>query len=995
MKRMKKAVSLLLSMALLISALSIVTFASGSTVSDNLLPAAISTFDSGVGVTTHTNLVYLNEGHIYSKAVSGDALCANYYGYALNYTTPMWLLGSYIKSYAQANTATSYIVYVSMDVKGSINSAYLTLRRFGEAADGTLKNITSANLNADTYTTLAGSFTLNAEQALAAGDTWYALCLNNITRPAALGAISFDNVKLNIRAVNNLLPAAISTFDDATATATHASLAYIDAGSHITGKAVSGNALAVTYASWATTYITPEWLMGSYIRTFAQNNEASKYIVNVSMDIKGGISASLAVRDFGGSSEKILKGATALSASNYTTLSGSFVLSAEEALAAQDSWYALCTDNLSGHTGKTAYFDNIVLEITPDNNLLPTAISTFDDSTATATHASLAYIDAGSHITGKSVSGGALAVTYAGWATTYITPEWLLGAYIRSFAQNNPQAAGFKVNVSMDIKGAINARLAVRDFGGSSEQFLTGSTALTADKYTTLSGSFELTAAQALAAQDSWYALCTDSLSNHTGKTAYFDNITLTMDILLPPTTLPASISTFDAGGVTTHDQLVYMNAGHIYNTAVADGALRLNYQSYASNYTSPMWLLGYYIKNYATQNSADKYIVNVSMDVKGSINSANLALRRVGNANDNPATYLATGVACNSTDYTTLSGSFELTAAQALAAESTWYGLCLDQIVRPSALAAIYFDNIKFEILPASGFTGANLALGKDLTINYYAFLNESDVADINDISVKFTYNGKETSVAPVAYDAENGIYQFPFTGINPQCMTDNIKAELIKGETVITSIDEYSVRQNCIDLYGMTAAELNITDAECATLKKLVAALLVYGSEAQKYVAYKTDTLASAELAWAENDGTLTAPTGVKSSTANATADKIKSAGLRFENTNKIYFRIVSENTEGLKLSVKRGNGAAEVINVAELEQLSDGTYAYYTDGIYPNGYGDTFTATLTKADDDVQTVTYSVNSYIASKWNDTDMGSFVRALHYYGTYSEAFAG
>ena len=75
--------------------------------------------------------------------------------------------------------------------------------------------------------------------------------------------------------------------------------------------------------------------------------------------------------------------------------------------------------------------------------------------------------------------------------------------------------------------------------------------------------------------------------------------------------------------------------------------------------------------------------------------------------------------------------------------------------------------------------FTGANVALGSDITVNYYAIADEVPTA-------KFTMNGKETVVTGVATGNEKE-YKLAFTGVAPQCMGDNIKAELIIGEDTV----------------------------------------------------------------------------------------------------------------------------------------------------------------------------------------------------------------
>ncbi len=559
---------------MVLSCIGIISFAGN----DNLLPASISEFTSGTGVTTHDHLVYLNESHIYNKGIVDNALNVNYQSYAAGYTTPMWLLGSYIKSFAQSNTADSYTVFVSLDVKGSITSAKLAVRRYGEATDSKLATVCgSTACSADNFTTLAGTFELTSAQALAAESTWYALCLDGIVRPSALGGIRFDNVVLKITPKtenkNNLLPESISTFKNGVTSDTH--LVYLN-DSHIYSKSVSNEALSVAYYGYAADYTSPMWLLGSYIKSFAQANTADSYKIKVSLDVKGSItSANLMIRRFGEVSDskfKAVASGVACEQNMFTTLSGEFELTSAQALAAQDSWYALCISNIVRPAALgSIVFDNATLEITP--------------------------------------------VTQQGGQ------------------QEDPgQQGGQQEDPGQQETPSEPQRIGV----------------------------------------------------------------------------LPAAISTFDDGvAVTEHQHLTYVNDSHIYTKIAKGGTLTVNYYGYAAAYTSPMWLLGSYIKDYAQKNKSNNYTVSVSMDVKGSLESAMLSVRRFGNASDSSLKNISQSVTFASESFTNVSGKFTLNAETALAAEDSWYGICLSSIKRPAALGGIVFDNVKVEITADGGNAG------------------------------------------------------------------------------------------------------------------------------------------------------------------------------------------------------------------------------------------------------------------------------------------------
>ena len=129
--------------------------------------------------------------------------------------------------------------------------------------------------------------------------------------------------------------------------------------------------------------------------------------------------------------------------------------------------------------------------------------------------------------------------------------------------------------------------------------------------------------------------------------------------------------------------------------------------------------------------------------------------------------------------------------------------------------------------ILPV--ITGANIALGESITMNYYVKLglentNAKLKVTMND---KVTYLGAQTS-------SVGGFYKFAFEGIAPQCMGDKIKAELIVDGEVVGVKDGYSVLDNVTSKNVMNDSS-----------KTLIADLLAYGAAAQNYVDYKTNAL------------------------------------------------------------------------------------------------------------------------------------------------------
>ena len=74
--------------------------------------------------------------------------------------------------------------------------------------------------------------------------------------------------------------------------------------------------------------------------------------------------------------------------------------------------------------------------------------------------------------------------------------------------------------------------------------------------------------------------------------------------------------------------------------------------------------------------------------------------------------------------------------------------------------------------------------------------------------------------------------------------------------------------------------------------------------------------------------------------------------------------------------------------------MEDTTD-TYILYTDPIYATEFDKVFTAELSVDGEVIQTLTYSVKSYVYAKQNseNTEMAALVRALYTYGRSAVAY--
>ncbi len=281
---------------------------------------------------------------------------------------------------------------------------------------------------------------------------------------------------------------------------------------------------------------------------------------------------------------------------------------------------------------------------------------------------------------------------------------------------------------------------------------------------------------------------------------------------------------------------------------------------------------------------------------------------------------------------------------------------------------------------------SGVSLGIGSDLTVNYYATVNETYIkeSEAANVKMRFTRNGKSVTVGG-EYDSANSRYLFSYTGITPQCIGDNIKAELLYKDKTIATKDSYSVLEYCQTLHA---------DSKTGTeLKTLIADLLEYGAAAQKYMNYNTENLVNTD------DWVITEKTEFVAPETTATIiegsidqnNKFTSVGVSLSNVNQIFFRFKVEDAENAKITIQKGSG--EKVEVTSSEWIADGdTYLVYTNAISATGHDTSYTVSLTVGEQ-TQSVSYSINSYVSAKYEDAEVGELVKALYNLGVSAQAY--
>ncbi len=269
----------------------------------------------------------------------------------------------------------------------------------------------------------------------------------------------------------------------------------------------------------------------------------------------------------------------------------------------------------------------------------------------------------------------------------------------------------------------------------------------------------------------------------------------------------------------------------------------------------------------------------------------------------------------------------------------------------------------------------GASVDIGATLTINYFA------EASTDDVKMRFTSSsGKVTEVNGII-DEQMGCYMFAYEGINPQCMNDNIKAELVYGEEVLDTKENYSVRNYCENQKNRSAESLGLAEKEFECLKTLMADMLVYGSASQEYKNYNTSNLVDSAEWVSEYKSTFEVPAGVRIITGNKDTDnQVTAVGVNMANVNKIYFKIKFTDDITVKINDKE-------IDKSTLAKNDDGIYLLYSDGIKATQFDKIFTLQLLKDGKEITKVEYNVNAYIQAKYETPSVQKIVKALSNYG--------
>ena len=277
--------------------------------------------------------------------------------------------------------------------------------------------------------------------------------------------------------------------------------------------------------------------------------------------------------------------------------------------------------------------------------------------------------------------------------------------------------------------------------------------------------------------------------------------------------------------------------------------------------------------------------------------------------------------------------------------------------------------------------FATAKVTLSEDIVLKF-GVENYTE-----DYMLTFSYKGE-------TYDGkvENG--EAAFGLVTPQYLGETVTATLKKEGEEDISIT-YSVKEYLYTLVHADKTADAYKDLSCekfVAMRTLAVDMLNYGAEAQKKYIEGEYTAVNAELTDTEKSYAtdFVAPDSTAQASLSGTASDFEwvSAGIRFDYNVSLYF-VIKPLTENAKLKLKVGDSVIESYEVEESNYKFRYTDVNVVD--FANAY--TVKVLNDKNEEVGQTLTYSVNSYVLSKYSDTSMGNIAKAVYNYGVSAKAY--
>ncbi len=269
-------------------------------------------------------------------------------------------------------------------------------------------------------------------------------------------------------------------------------------------------------------------------------------------------------------------------------------------------------------------------------------------------------------------------------------------------------------------------------------------------------------------------------------------------------------------------------------------------------------------------------------------------------------------------------------------------------------------------------------MVLDEGMNMNYIFAVGEG----FDELSVSFELLGKIYEGRFIEINAD-GDYVYRFDGILPQYMTDTITATV----TLKTGNTEFVSSYGGVSIKSYLGKIIE-TYPDDKELIRLASDILVYGSEAQLYANYKTDTLATDGMNIDATDK-YTRPQNVRKVENGSKDVSFNSVGLNLKDKVSMYFTFSAKKIEGLTLKISI-NGREKIYGAFDFDYVGNGIYKVYFDGIRADEFADTVKAEFFKDGKVTGAIAeYSVNSYISESHlgSSNPAGALVKALANYG--------
>lgn len=268
----------------------------------------------------------------------------------------------------------------------------------------------------------------------------------------------------------------------------------------------------------------------------------------------------------------------------------------------------------------------------------------------------------------------------------------------------------------------------------------------------------------------------------------------------------------------------------------------------------------------------------------------------------------------------------------------------------------------------------GAELMLNNDIDLIVTATVS----VNTTDVRMRFLVENKSAAITVKGVkEPDLPQYQFTYTGLLPQNMTDDIQMELLIDGTIVAT-KHYSVREYCLH-------KLN-DETSSPQLKTLVEAMLHYGAAAQMFCEYRVGSLANQSLTAPIYDFSAIAQEITESITTSGTS-VWKSASVLLE--SQVALKVVTTKKDNNFTIYQTGDSLADTCT-------PDDSGAIYYRGICPNELDRDIVITYWGYSNPAK-VNVSVNACLNSLLSDASISIAVKtlaaSLYQYGLAEKAY--